>query len=286
MNNLIKILVVAVLIILSPNVHATTQKLTEEFAVDPADVLTSIEKEVEANPKSYQLRFALGALYFELASIEYDAATYEIKKGNPALLEKAEREFNEALKLKKDDSLTYYYLGHLAILKQHNIDLAMEFYKKSIKSDPLNQRAYYKLHSLYLFQKKYSEAAALLENLTKIVKDDANVYHRLSLTYLFIGDYGRVIENAKKALSIKKNTESQLILASAYSKTKDYESAKTNLEDILAREPQNRTALLGLSAVFQKIGNNKKALALLNKANGYYPSDSEIMNKIKELTNK
>jgi tetratricopeptide (TPR) repeat protein len=283
MNNRTKLILAIFIIIVSTNVYATTQKFAEEFSVDLNDVVIRIEKEVESNPKNYRLRFVLGALYFDLASVEYDASTYEIKKGNPALLEKAEHEFNEALKLKKDDSMTYYYLGHLSILKQHNIDLAIEFYKKSIKSDAINQRAHYKLHSLYLLQNKYNDATNLLENLAKIVKDDANVYHRLSLTYLFIGDYGRVIENAQKAISIKKNTESQLILASAYSKTKDYESAKKNLEDILSREPQNRTALLGLSTVLQKSGDDEKALDILKKANEYYPGDSEIMNKIKEI---
>ncbi|MDE2179977.1 MAG: tetratricopeptide repeat protein [candidate division NC10 bacterium] len=100
---------------------------------------------------------------------------------------------------------------------------------------------------------------------------------------MFMNKYDKVIENANIALSFGKNTETQIMLASAYSLTGKYDNARMELEDVLNIDPKNKTALLGLSVVFSKTDNKQKAIEILKKAQGYYPDDSEIKKQLGEI---
>lgn len=282
MKKLLTMTVLALTILFSSTAHAVSGELVEGFSVDIRDSITYLEKEIQTNPNNYRLRFVLGTLYFDLGVAKVDTRTKDVQ-ANLLLLDKAEKEFKEVLRIKKDDSMTYYYLGILTIQKGFNIKQSIEYFKRAIKSDGQNYRAYIKLHTLYLAEKQYKDALILLEDAKRNFNGNTEIYHRLSLTYLIIQDYVNVIENAKMALSLGKNTETQLILASAYSLTGNYDDAKKELEDVLNTDPKNRTALLGISVVFSKTGKKEKAVEILKKALTYYPDDSEIKKMLKEL---
>ena len=286
MNKLLRIGIVMLIITFFISIESANTEmgeLYEEWSLELRDPISYLEKEIERYPDNYRLKFVLGTLYFEVGVAKIDKRTKKFIQANLLMLEKAEKEFKEVLKIKKDESLAYYYLGHVAMQKDANIGQAMEYYKKAIESDKHNYRAYIKLHTLYLAERQYKDATLLLEKAIKNLKGDATIYHRLALTYLFVADYDKVIENAEKALSLGKNTETQLILASAYSLTEKYDKAKGELEDILNADPKNRTALLGISVVFSKTGKKEKAIEILKKALEYYPDDSEIKNKLNEI---
>jgi len=282
MRNAIILLLLIIPPAISVNAFALSlnMDMKEQFKADYSDVLMALEQEKTANPKNYRTRLALGILYLDHATSDW--AT-EVNKDSIELLGKAEVEFQETLKFNKENATAYYYLGHVAVLKQQNNAQAIGYYLKSIKSDPMQRKAYFKLNTLYIVEKNYESAANSLENAEKIIKDDANLYHRLSITYLFLKKYNLVIENANKALSINKNTESQLVLSSGYSLSGKYEEAKKELEDVLSREPKDRNALLGLSTVFQRMGKKENAIEVLNRALEHYPSDAEILNIVREI---
>lgn len=282
MKKLLTMTVLALTILFSSTAYAVSGELIEGFSADMSDSITYLEKEIQTNPNNYRLRFILGTLYFDLGVAKVDTRTKDVQ-ANWLLLDKAEKEFKEVLRIKKDDSMTYYYLGILTIQKGFNIKQSIEYFKRAIKSDGQNYRAYIKLHTLYLAEKQYKDALILLEDAKRNFNGNAEIYHRLSLTYLIIQDYVNVIENAEMALSLGKNTETQLILASAYSLTGNYDDAKKELEDVLNTDPKNRTALLGISVVFSKTGKKEKAIEILKKALIYYPDDSEIKKMLKEL---
>jgi len=261
------------------NCYSASGELIEEYSMDLSDSIKYLEEEIQQGQNNYRLRFVLGTLYFELGVPKYDKDTKEVTH-NLEMLKKARNEFIKVLSLKKDDSMAYYYLGHLSFLLEQDLNKVTELYKKAIELDRYNLKAYKKLGILYLAEKQFNNAVLLLETAKTIFHNDADIYHKLAIAYLTTGEHTKAIENAKKALSIVKNIQTQLVLASAYSITGDYDNAKIQLEDILNSDPKNRTALLGLSIVFKKIGKKEKCIEILKKALEYYPEDSEIKNEL------
>ncbi len=266
-------------IVFPSSVYSVSETIVEEYSMDLNDSIRYIEEEIQKDPNNYRLRFVLGSLYFELGVLKYDKDTKEVTH-NLEMLKKAVNEFKEVLRIKKDESLAYYYLGHLAMQMEFNLKEAMELYKKAIEADKYNLKAYKKLTIIYLAEKRFKEAVMLLEDAKTVSPKDADIYHKLAIAYLSTGEFSKAIENAKKALSIIKNIQSQIALASAYSVTGDYDNAKIQLEDILKSDHKNRTALLGLSIVYRKIGKKEKCIEILKKALEYYPGDSEIKSEL------
>lgn len=262
-------------IIFPSSVYPISEEILEKFPMDLNDPIKYLEEEIQKNPNNYKLKFILGTLYFELGVLKYDKDTKEITH-NLEMLKKAKNEFEEVLKIKNDESLAYYYLGHLAMQMGFGLKEAEKFYKKAIETNNHNLRAYKKLTIIYLTEKRFKDAVSLLETAKTVSRDDADIYYKLAFTYLITEEYKKAIENAKKVLSIGKSIQSQIILASAYSMTGDYDAAKAQLEDVLNSDPKNKTALVGLSIVFEKMGEKEKCIEILKKALEYYPDDSEI----------
>lgn len=266
-------------IVFPSSVYSISETIIEEYSMDLSDSITYVEEEIQKKPNNYKLRFVLGSLYFELGVPKYDKDTKKVTH-NLEMLKKAENEFREVLKIKKDESLAYYYLGHLTMQMEFNLKGAMELYKKAIEIDKHNLKAYKKLSIIYFAEKQFKDAVLLLEDAKTVLPEDADIYHKLAIAYLSTGEYNKAIENVKKANSIAKNIQSQLVLASAYSITGDYDNAKMQLEDVLNSDPKNKTALLGLSIVFEKMGKKEKCIEILKRALEYYPDDSEIKSEL------
>jgi tetratricopeptide (TPR) repeat protein len=269
----------SVSIVFPLNCYSASGVLIEEYSIDLSDSIKYLEEEIQKDQNNYRLRFVLGSLYFELGVPKYDKDTREVTH-NLEILKKARNEFIKVLSIKKEDSMAYYYLGHLSFLLEQDLNKATELYKKAIESDRYNLRAYKKLSILYLTEKRFKDAVLLLEDAKTVSPEDADICHKLAIAYLTTGEYIKAIENAKKALLIVKNIQTQLILASAYSITGDYDNSKIQLEEVLTSDRKNRTALLGLSVVYRKTGKKEKCIETLKKALQYYPDDSEIKSEL------
>jgi tetratricopeptide (TPR) repeat protein len=115
MEKYLKVGILLTLMTLLPSItYAVPRELFEEWSLDLRDSIGYLEKEIEAHPENYRLRFVLGTLYFELGVAKIDINTNEVAQASLLMLGKAEKEFKEVLKLNKNDSLSYYYLGHIS----------------------------------------------------------------------------------------------------------------------------------------------------------------------------
>ncbi len=130
-------------------------------------------------------------------------------------------------------SRTYYYMG-MAYYNLKDEKMAMQNLQKSLdlKSDDID--ALYYTGELYLRQKKYDESIALFNKITEIQEDDTYAWFYLGVNYTQKKDY-------QKAVDIYENK-------------------------VLALEPENVDAMTNLAYVYREMGNNKKALEWLTKA--------------------
>ncbi len=130
-------------------------------------------------------------------------------------------------------SRTYYYMG-MAYYNLRNEEMALQNLLKSLdlKDDDID--ALYYTGELYVKQKKYDESIALFDKITKINEDDAYAWFYLGVNYTQKKNY-------QKAVDIYENK-------------------------VLALEPENIDAMTNLAYVYREMGNNKKALEWLTKA--------------------
>lgn len=130
-------------------------------------------------------------------------------------------------------SRTYYYMG-MAYYNLRNEEMALQNLLKSLdlKDDDID--ALYYTGELYVKQKKYDESIVLFDKITKINPDDAYAWFYLGVNYTQKKKY-------QKAVDIYENK-------------------------VLALEPENIDAMTNLAYVYREMGNNKKALEWLTKA--------------------
>ncbi|MDH4209996.1 MAG: tetratricopeptide repeat protein [candidate division WOR-3 bacterium] len=130
-------------------------------------------------------------------------------------------------------SRTYYYMG-MAYYNLRNEEMALQNLLKSldIKDDDVD--ALYYTGELYVKQKKFDESIALFDKITKVNADDAYAWFYLGVNYTQKKEY-------QKAVDIYENK-------------------------VLALEPENIDAMTNLAYVYREMGNNKKALEWLTKA--------------------
>jgi tetratricopeptide (TPR) repeat protein len=122
----------------------------------------------------------------------------------------------------------------MAYYNLRNEEMALQNLLKSldIKDDDID--ALYYTGELYVKQKKFDESIALFEKITKIHEGDAYAWFYLGVNYTQKKEY-------QKAVDIYENK-------------------------VLALEPENIDAMTNLAYVYREMGNNKKALEWLTKA--------------------
>lgn len=130
-------------------------------------------------------------------------------------------------------SRMYYYMG-LANYNLKKDDLALEYFRKSLDLKGDDVDALYYAGEIYLKQKKYDESIALFKRITEIKPNDTYAWFYLGVNYTQKKDY-------QKAIDVYENK-------------------------VLAIEPENVDAMTNLAYVYREMGNNKKALEWLTKA--------------------
>ena len=141
----------------------------------------------------------------------------------------AERELEVAQNIYQDNAHAYNLLG---IVADHNggLNTAESFYKKSIElsANPVNTRI--NLANLYFKQGRYEEAG---EQLLKIIEFNpvAEYVFRYAYVQIALNRPDIAIETINKYYGLKTvNSDSSLVLGTAYFVKKDYQSALKYLE--------------------------------------------------------
>ena len=113
--------------------------------------------------------------------------------------------FKQAIKLGKDDHVTYYQLG-LAYMLDHQYFLAIDAFNRAIKLKHDYINAYLSLGATYRNIGRNNDAIKVLKHAIQIKPEDAMLHHQIALAYLNIGD----MESAKKSYNILLNLDRNL----------------------------------------------------------------------------
>jgi type IV pilus assembly protein PilF len=202
------------------------------------DLLLKAEKEDPENP---EIHYNLGIAYYL----------------GKDLVDEAEQQFKEAIRLKPDYSEAYNYLGRIYLYRGQT-DAAIQCFQKALSNKRYNnpEKAYYNLGEAYMIKKEYATAAEQLERAVRLVPDYVPAYALL----------GQAYEGLRKDADAKRSYRSAL----QYLGTSDRDfqaKIELNLGKLLARTGERAEARKSLAEVVKLAPNSKEsaeAQALLN----------------------
>ncbi|ABF39609.1 serine/threonine protein kinase with TPR repeats [Candidatus Koribacter versatilis Ellin345] len=145
--------------------------------------------------------------------------------------------------------------------------------KKSIDLSP-TYFAYANLGSLYFDEKRYAEAASVLEKALQINGDNYLVWIWLMNSYDWLGEQDKSAAAADKAFGLlskeaqakPRDASAQVILADLSARKKLTDKAMGHLQTALALAPDDPDILADAASAYELMGNRAKALAAAHKA--------------------
>ena len=164
----------------------------------------------------------------------------------------------------KHSQLFYNKIGDLA-LKNDDVDLCVDCYRKVLDSNPLNREVLMKLATVLqtYFPENTTETIECYERLLEFDVDTAAIYYELGHLYLRREDKINSISAFK--LALERDTENPYYnnsLAFAYSKAELYDDAIEYYQKAIALNPDNEwTSIVcqGLGAIYAEIKGNMDA---------------------------
>jgi tetratricopeptide (TPR) repeat protein len=194
------------------------------------DVLLKAEKEDPENP---DVHYNLGIAYY--------------RKG---LVDKAEQQFKEAIRLKPDFSEAYNFLGRIYLYYRGQTDAAIQWFQKALDNERYNnpENSYYMLGEAYMIKKEYAKAADQLERAVRLVPDFAPAYALLGQAYEGLRRDGDAKRSYRSALQYggdigpEFQAQTHLSLGKLLARTGERAEARKSLAEVMKLAPNSRDA--------------------------------------------
>jgi type IV pilus assembly protein PilF len=194
------------------------------------DALLKAEKEDPGNP---DVHYNLGIAYF--------------RKG---LVDKAEEQFKEAIRLKADYSEAYNYLGRIYLYYHGQTEAAIQCFKKALANVRYNnpENSYYMLGEAYMIKNEYTLATEQLDQAVRLVPDFAPAYALLGHAYEGLRKDAEAKRSYRSALQYGGNygpefqAQTQLNLGKLLARTGERAEARRSLAEVMKLAPNSREA--------------------------------------------
>ncbi len=253
--------------------------LLRAFLVYPDDHKTALDillsAQAEGTVSDLYLDYYIGRMYEQLYT-DVGTKVAELEgKGELTAEEQAEL---EELKAQEQEYKAKAVEHYLAFAELGEGDEA--FFNRVIALDPQNPQIHLRLAELYKERGQYIQADREYE---QALAADPN----LVAAYIGQGDaamsmelYARAIERYQKALELQTGSRAiELRLAGAYVKDEQYDQARPLLEELLASDPENSTALVLMGDLLLSEGDAPGAIERYQAALKRNPT-SEVQLKL------
>ncbi|KAA9331545.1 tetratricopeptide repeat protein [Hymenobacter busanensis] len=185
---------------------------------------------------------------------------------------------NEALKVnKKDDAAMLVALGDIYENRDNGGGDAMNAYDRALRADPNYVPAYYKKGQLSVRARNGKDA---LENFQKVTSLDPNfapVYRDMAEMYYYGNQYDQAAQTMKKYTDMsEKSPNTQATYAAFLYLNKKYPEALTQIQEVLAKDPNNLTMNRLLAYTYFDMNQNDLAVTAMDKYMKMAPADKII----------
>jgi tetratricopeptide (TPR) repeat protein/TolB-like protein len=217
----------------------------------------SLKQAVAMRPDYWYSTYQLGAFYLRQKR-----------------LPDAEREFRKVLEFSPDSAYAHSNLGSVLVLQGPSRYAEAEAeYQNSLKLGE-TYAVYNNLGTLYYRQKRWAEAAEMLNKAAKMNPHNYKVWGNLGISYEWIGDtkkadaaYAAQLPLLEAEAKLKPNdSQLQVELGIRYAKLNLREKALAQVEAALARSPNDYRVLSNAAEAYDDLGDRARALSLVSKS--------------------
>lgn len=167
---------------------------------------------------------------------------------------------------KKFEDANRFYTQGISAVDKGDYDTAIDKFNKVIKLTPLNVDAWYNRGTIYLSMDEYDKAAEDFNKALELNPSNIKIYINLAAVYSRKGQHEKGIQILSDCIE-KNKTGGAMLLSICYSNrglryalTNQLEKANEDYNSALGLYPDNPVAYFNLANLYQKQGNNIKAL--------------------------
>ena len=175
-------------------------------------------------------------------------------------------------------NLGNYYLG------RRQFEKSEQAYKEAIRLNPLFGQGYVNLADLYRRQGREEGAEQLLRDGSKLIKNNADLYHTLGL--LLVRKKRRTEAAKFLRLAAKKETNRpryHYVYAITLNSSGDVKAALAVLKAAYEKYPGSQEILIGLISINRDAGNIRSALSYAEKMQAMMPDQPNIKELVGSL---
>jgi Flp pilus assembly protein TadD/peroxiredoxin len=219
----------------------------------------SFKQVIAAKPQEPEAYYNLGTLY--LRKNDFDQARQYLEQtvklrpthaeawNNLGMLaaqtgqaEEAIRDFQQSLSIKPNYATALLNLGNL-YRRARNFSEAENLLGRALQAEPDNPEANYNLGMLYAQQSQFPKASEYFERALSLRPDYPDALNNLGVLLVRQGRYSEAQEKFADCIRVAPNLDQgYLNLARLYAVMNDKEKARSVLQDLLQRQPENKIA--------------------------------------------
>lgn len=174
---------------------------------------------------------------------------------------------------------------------RNNIKIALEYYQRAVKLNPMNFEAQNNLGMLYSEQKMYQEAIKCYENAIAVDPQVPEIHNNIGTVYFEMGETEKAIKCHEQAIMLKPDyAEAYYNLGNAYKGNEKTKLGVKNPENLsmahacyskaIELEPDFVNAYVNLGLIYHYKNEPDNELACYAKAEQLSPDSAEIINNI------
>jgi tetratricopeptide (TPR) repeat protein len=219
----------------------------------------SFKQVIAAKPQEAEAYYNLGTLY--LRKNDFDQARQYLQQtvklrpthaeawnnlgmlaAQTGQIEEAVRDFQQSLSIKPNYATALLNLGHL-YRRAHNFSEAEDLLARAVEAEPDNPEANYNLGMLYAQQNQFPKASEYFERALTLRPEYPDALNNLGVLLVRQGRYADAQEKFENCIHVAPNLDQgYLNLARLYAMMNNKEKARSVLQDLLQRQPENKFA--------------------------------------------
>jgi serine/threonine protein kinase/Tfp pilus assembly protein PilF len=218
------------------------------------------------------LRDSLTALAVKYSSGASKKEQIEIKAGDMVergQFERAIEYVKDAIKKYPDEKNFYFILGFIYSSKLDQKNLAIQYFEKAVKIDPMFHAVYNELAYAYHQVGEHDKSIWAINKYIELSPNDANPYDSRGDLYAYTGHLAEAIASYEKAIEIKPDFHpTRLKLGNMYLLNRDYEKADSAYRSLCADSNPFRRSLGRLEVAYVPLyqGKFNEALEIMDDA--------------------
>lgn len=231
-------------------------------------------------PKNADLHYAQGLIYYKRTTSSNMVYINNTQK----LLDDANKEFNKAYTLDKNNAKAYNAAGVVA-LNQGKNSVAKDFFKRAIAADKTYSTAIDNLGTMDFSESKFDDAEKKFKQALAYNSSNATAMYHLAQVSTIKQNFPQALNYLSGAIALNPNTPAFYnLLGEVYQNQGNEPAAINAFKKSIAVKPEFAQAYINLAELYEKRGDNEFAIEQLKTILSINPDFYDAKLKIADLS--